>query len=211
MVHLWLLWTFGLHKRRGIQWTVTDLLLNGENSVTMTESFRPPAPLATCANALTLCRIQVKWLAPKKLLSSFLGSLSQHRRYFKKLALICRCDQLSYVLGLWKLGVVFAKHKELRNIRRILITESESIPIVTLTQVTLWFGNLRRITMNLSRFYSLKQLLQEPERVEFNALSHYQRNVTNPEIKFAIHKSLSTNVIWDSRYIRDIVYVFGYL
>jgi hypothetical protein len=49
--------------------------------------------------------------------------------------------------------------------------------------------------MNLSRIYSLKQLLQEPERVEFNALSHYQRNVTNPEIKFAIHQSLSTNVI----------------
>jgi len=40
--------------------------------------------------------------------------------------------------------------------------------------------------------------------VEFNALSPYQRNVTNPEIKFAIHKSLSTNVILDSRYIRDI-------
>jgi hypothetical protein len=102
VVHLWFLWTLGLHKRRGIQWPVTDFQINGENSVNMTDSFHPPAPLALCANALALCRIQVKWLAPKRLLSSFLGSLRQHRRYFKKLVLTFRCDQLSYVLVLWK-------------------------------------------------------------------------------------------------------------
>jgi hypothetical protein len=31
--------------------------------------------------------------------------------------------------------------------------------------------------------------------VEFNALSTYQRNVTYPEIRLAIHESLRTNAI----------------
>lgn len=49
--------------------------------------------------------------------------------------------------------------------------------------------------MNLSKFYLLKQLLQEPERGGIQCIKPLSKNVINPEIKLAIHESLSTNVI----------------